>query len=82
GLGGEFTYSGSDGVNYGVTVTVYWSLFAPIYRNGILEPFRSPTWSDSGSNTGKDQLPWLHCRCIVKDILWGYRKFYLVPRAE
>ena len=29
GLGGEFTYSGSYGVNYGVSVFVHWSLFAP-----------------------------------------------------
>jgi len=45
GLGGQFTYSGSNGVNYGVSVVVNWRLLAggtlgpiDVYINYVGEP--------------------------------------------
>ncbi|MDI6869439.1 MAG: hypothetical protein QMD88_07650 [Coprothermobacterota bacterium] len=69
GLGGEFTYSGSNGVNYGVTVTVYWSLFAPPpgatlgpilvkinYRGSTAAVLTKTFYGDTGSFTWYPEL--------------------------
>jgi hypothetical protein len=87
GLGGQFTYSGSNGVNYGVSVVVNWRLLAggtlgpiDVYINYVGEPgnfvFLRRFYGGVGSFTFYPQLGrafqiWIYNAGAYNIYVWG-----------